>query len=304
MEREELTGVGIVGQGFVGGSMATVLAERGVIPFVFDIAGKVAPGAVSTSSFNLAEHTRFCDGIGIDVHFVCLPTPMMSDGKADTSIVLGAIEEIACVSPPKNSERIVVVKSTVPPGSCASWDEATAPRGTRVVFSPEFLTEANCLDDMRNQDRIVLGGNQAATSRVAEVFGTAFSGVPIIQTTSSNAEMVKYVANCFLATKVSFANEMKQICDCLSTSGVKCDFNTVVEVAKLDTRLGDTHWSVPGPDGKKGFGGSCFPKDINSLIFIAKSVGLDASVIRAAWEKNLQVRPERDWERLKGRAVV
>ena len=298
-----MTGVGVVGQGFVGGSMATVLSERGIKPFVFDIAGKVAPGGVSTNSFSLSEHIRFCDDVGVDIHFLCLPTPMMPDGRADTSIVVAALEEIANV-PIRHRERVVVVKSTVPPGSCISWDNRFSFNGTRVVFSPEFLTEARCLDDMRDQDRIVLGGHMSATSRVAIVMEKAFPGIPIVQTSASNAEMVKYVANCFLAVKVSYANEMKQLCDGLNNSGIVCDYDTVIETAKLDKRLGETHWAVPGPDGRKGFGGSCFPKDINAMISIAKRAGVDPAVLEAAWRKNLEVRPERDWESLKGRAVV
>ncbi len=297
------TVVGVVGQGFVGGSITTVLAERGIKPFVFDIVGKVAPGGVSTSSFSLTEHIRICDEMGVIVHFLCLPTPMLPDGSADTSLVASALDEIAQV-PIKHQERIVVVKSTVPPGSCASWDAKHSFNGTRVVFSPEFLTEARCLDDMREQDRIVLGGHIAATSTVSALMKKAFPGVPIVQMTASNAEMVKYVANCFLSIKVSFANEIKQVCDGLSRTGVSCDYDIIVEAARLDKRLGDTHWNVPGPDGKLGFGGSCFPKDINAMITLSKIAGVDPVVLAAAWRKNLEVRPERDWESLKGRAVV
>jgi UDPglucose 6-dehydrogenase len=80
-------------------------------------------------------------------------------------------------------------------------------------------------------------------------------------------------------------------------------YDKVVEYATKDERLGSTHWSVPGPDGKKGFGGSCFPKDLNALIHVAQSLGVDANVLEAVWKTNLQIRPERDWESLKGRAV-
>lgn len=296
--------VSVIGQGFVGGSLASVLSERGVKTLAFDIAGKIAKGATSTNAFSLAEHVRFCDELDVTIHFLCLPTPMCANGRADTSIVEAALEEISGVTVRRGQPRVVVIKSTVPPGSCAAWDENFSSKGTRVVFSPEFLTEANCMDDMRNQDRIVLGGDPRETNRVASFMGKAFPDVPIIQTSASNAEMVKYLANTFLATKVSFANEMRQVCEALTSSGVQCDFSTVVDIARLDKRLGDTHWMSPGPDGKLGFGGSCFPKDINALIFVADSMGLDATVLSAVWQKNLLLRPERDWEKLKGRAVV
>jgi UDPglucose 6-dehydrogenase len=111
--------------------------------------------------------------------------------------------------------------------------------------------------------------------------------------------MVKYFTNCFLATKVSFANEMKQICD-------QCDidYDKVTEYALYDTRIGPTHLSVPGPDGNLGFGGSCFPKDLNALIDLSKNIDINCKVLKAVWEKNLEVRPEKDWELLKGRAVT
>jgi len=110
--------------------------------------------------------------------------------------------------------------------------------------------------------------------------------------------MVKYMTNTFLATKVSFANEMYMICDKLDI-----DYDKVVEYSTYDERLGKSHWAVPGPDGKFGFGGSCFPKDINALLEVANKFKIDVFTLDGAWETNLQVRPEKDWEELKGRAV-
>jgi UDPglucose 6-dehydrogenase len=130
------------------------------------------------------------------------------------------------------------------------------------------------------------------------MFRKVFQEVTIVKTGSNTAETVKYFTNCFLATKVSFANEMKQICD-----EVNVDYDKVVEYGLYDKRIGRTHLSTPGPDGKKGFGGSCFPKDLNALIHVAKDNGVKPTVLQAVWEKNLEVRPEKDWEKLKGRAV-
>jgi len=130
------------------------------------------------------------------------------------------------------------------------------------------------------------------------MFRKVFQEVTIIKTGSNTAEAVKYFTNCFLATKVSFANEFKQICD-----EVDVDYDKVIEYALYDQRIGRTHFSTPGPDGRKGFGGSCFPKDLNALIYVAKSLGINPAVLSATWKKNLEVRPERDWEQLKGRAI-
>jgi UDP-glucose 6-dehydrogenase len=144
-----------------------------------------------------------------------------------------------------------------------------------------------------------MGGRPAATQTVADVYSKAYPGVLQVQCNALTAELVKYVGNCFLATKVSFANEIYQIC---SKLGV--DYGGVINAAMLDKRLGKSHWKVPGPDGHFGFGLTCFPKDINALIALAESLGVDPKVMKAAWAKNLEVRPEKDWEQMKGRAVL
>ena len=126
-----------------------------------------------------------------------------------------------------------------------------------------------------------------------------FPNAKIVKTGSKTAEMVKYMTNTFLATKVSFANEMKMICD-----GLDIDYDKVVEYSTYDERLGKSHWAVPGPDGKLGFGGSCFPKDINALLDLANKFEIDVFTLDGAWETNLQVRPEQDWKKLRGRAVT
>ena len=111
--------------------------------------------------------------------------------------------------------------------------------------------------------------------------------------------MIKYLTNTFLSTKVSFANEMYLICEKLGI-----DYDKVVEYATLDDRLGVTHWNVPGPDGDYGFGGHCFPKDLQALLSICDYYDLDSDVLRGTVHTNNKVRKDRDWEKMKGRAVV
>jgi len=205
--------------------------------------------------------------------------------------------------PAAPGERIAVIKSTVPPGSTERWNEEFGSYGLHVVFNPEFLTEANALDDMRNQNRIVLGGPRPWINTVKQLFQAAFPKVPLVKTSSTTAEMVKYLTNNFLTVKVAFANEMAQVCEALDKSGLNVDYDKVVEYAKYDRRLGESHWSVPGPDGRRGFGGHCFPKDVNAMINVAAKNGIDAKILKAAWNKNLEVRPEKDWESMIGRAV-
>lgn len=321
--------VACIGQGFVGGSLTTVLSERGFTVHVYDKAGKVAQGGnpilqvvpVTTTparSLQLAgvsphrevgeptdvqKFVNACesqDGFS-NVYFVCLPTPMYEDGTADVSIVAGVLNELASV----DGKRVAVVKSTIPPGTTERWNELFKTTGLRIVFNPEFLTEANALDDMRNQDRIVLGGPRPWINSVRQIFQSAFPKVPVVKTSSTTAEMVKYVTNCFLATKVAFANEIAQVCEALDARGGNIDYDKVVEYARLDKRLGSSHWSVPGPDGSRGFGGHCFPKDVNAMLVVARGLGVEPTVMAAAWRKNLEVRTgdDRDWERMEGRAV-
>lgn len=229
--------------------------------------------------------------------FVCVPTPMYPDGSCSTENVAQVAEAISS-STKEDTKRIVVIKSTVPPGTV---DYLNFSFGTNlsVVFNPEFLTEANPVQDFKCQDRIFIGGLSEATQTVADIYSVAYPNILIMQDSATTTEMVKYVGNCFLATKVSFANEIYQICEKLGI-----DYNAVMKMATLDKRLGRSHWMVPGPDGHYGFGLTCFPKDINALIAVAKTLGVTPTMLEASWNKNLEVRPEKDWEQMKGRAVL
>ena len=276
-----LNNIGIIGQGFVGTATREGLKEH----------------------FNIHTYDKYCiekstcpDMIEVctvsKIVFVCLPTPMKKNGSCDLSILESVVYEIDKY----DLDNIVVIKSTIPPGTTAMFNENC--KNIQVVFKPEFLTEDNYIDDFKNQNQIIIGGPRPASTIVKNMFTKVFQEVPIIKTGSSTAESVKYFINTFLATKVSFANEFKQICD-----QTDVDYDKVVEYALYDERLGKSHFSTPGPDGRSGFGGSCFPKDINALIYFADALEVKASVLSAVWQKNLEVRPEKDWEKLKGRAI-
>jgi len=315
--------IAVIGQGFVGGSLTTVFAERGFDVFTYDKAGKRAPGGqpayrpnrdrLRTHDYEANSVTDFVAGCELEPHFsgvffVCVPTPMFEDGSADLSIVESVLDELASLpvtgtTGASGQYRVAVVKSTVPPGSTARWNKKYEQTPLRVIFNPEFLTERTALEDMRNQNRIILGGPRPHINRVKQLFQTAFAGIPLIKTSSTTAECVKYMTNCFLATKVTFANEMSQVCEALDRDGYDIDYDKVVEYATRDPRMGESHWAVPGPDGNHGFGGHCFPKDLNAFAYLARSLGVKPTVMEAVWKKNLEVREERDWEKMAGRAV-
>jgi UDPglucose 6-dehydrogenase len=321
--------IAVIGQGFVGGSLTTVFSERKFKVFVYDKSGKVAPGGVDILSAipkaDTAEWVRLA-GLPANpppepgptmiqqfvsavedtedfsgVYFVCLPTPMYEDGEADLSIVERVLNELSSVP----GSRIAVVKSTVPPGSTERWNRVFESTGLRVVFNPEFLTEANALDDMRNQNRVILGGPRPHINTVKLVFQKAFPKVPLIKTSSTTAEMVKYFTNVQLTTRVVLSCELQQVCHALDCQGMNIDYDKVVEYAKHDPRLGGTHMNVPGPDGIPGARGHCFPKDLNALIYVAKRLGIKPTIMEGVWDKNLEVVPteHRDWEKMQGRAV-
>jgi len=303
--------IAVIGQGFVGGSLTTVFAERGFKVYVYDKTGKVATGGtpvlqrvVDDGSPAIHSFIRECEANNSDfsgIYFVCLPTPMFEDGEADLSIVQGVLDELASTP----GDRIAVVKSTVPPGSTERWNKKYASTGLRVVFNPEFLTEANALDDMRNQNRIVLGGPRPHINKVKLVFQKAFPQVPLIKTSSTTAEMVKYFTNIQLAARVVLSCELAEVCEALDKQGNDVDYDKVLEYAKLDPRLGNTHMNVPGPDGIAGARGHCFPKDLSALIYVATTLGLKPTMMHAVQQKNLDIVPpeHRDWEKMHGRAV-
>ena len=237
-----------------------------------------------------STHSKISDIVELsDVIFVCVPTPMRQDGSCYTGIVEEVIREIN-----ENANgQIVVIKSTVPPGTTDRINQEYT--HSTVIFNPEFLTEANFIQDFKNQSRIILGGDRKGTNIVRQIYSRIFPNATIVKTGAKHAEMVKYFTNCFLATKVSFANEMYNICNQLDL-----DYDKIVEYATYDERLGKSHWAVPGPDGDFGYGGHCLPKDLSAIVSEFDTYGL----LEAVEQVNDQVREDRDWEHMVGRAVL
>lgn len=230
-----------------------------------------------------------------DILFVCLPTPMKEDGSCDLSVIESVLEEITKVV---IKPKVVIIKSTIPAGSTQNFQDKY-PKHT-FVFSPEFLTEKRSFEDFLEQDRIILGftSNKQLFPRVDKLFQDFAAAqkkpATIVRVSSEEAELLKYVTNAFLATKIAFCNEIYDICEAM-----KIDYKSIVNLLKLDKRIGSSHLAVPGPDGKRMFGGKCFPKDLNSLIFFAKQNGIDPLLLDTVWTKNIMLR-EPDWENIPG----
>ena len=277
--------IGIVGQGYVGTAVKTVF-EKHYDVYTYDI--KEECNCIDMNDLVVES----------DIIFVCVPTPMKKGGSCDTSTVEGVVNDINdFVLTNLKSNVIVAIKSTIPPGTTNKLNKEC--KNISVIFNPEFLTEANFIEDFKNQNRIIIGGVRPASTKLRQIYSSVFPDIPIIKTGSTTAEMVKYLTNTFLATKVSFANEMYEICVKLGI-----DYDKVVEYATYDDRLGKSHWAVPGPDGHYGFGGSCFPKDIHALVHLCSKLNIPENILSSVIDVNFRVRPEEDWKELKGRAVI
>lgn len=220
--------------------------------------------------------------------FICLPTPTMADESGiDLSIVDDVIGQIAKMA--SGTDKIVILKSTINPGTTKRYIEKY-PKSL-FCFNPEFLREASFLQDFVNTDRIVIGTeSDDIFRRVSSLYQSITPNIPIYSTDPTTAEMVKYMANCYLATKVVFANEMYDICEKM---GVK--YQEVKKMVVADSRIEDTHLDVTT---MRGFGGKCFPKDLLSLRALAKSIGVDTSMLDTVWKKNLKLRKVRDWNEI------
>ena len=279
--------IGIVGRGFVGSAV-----EFGFSPqtgcdvnnmYIYD-------KNESRSLHSLEDVVVYSDFI-----FLSVPTPSNSDGSINLSYVEDALQEMSEIySHAELSgypvENIILIRSTVTPGTTRKLQQKY--QNLDLVFNPEFLTERSANFDFINQTRYILGGEKHHTHKVSELYRWRFGDtIPVIETNYQTAELIKYMNNCFFATKISFLNEMKQVSD-----RCEADWDRAVEGFIRDGRIGHSHMSVPGPDGKFGFGGKCFPKDISAMISFGNQLGLDMHTLSGVWNTNLEVRPEKDWE--------
>ena len=209
-----------------------------------------------------------------DVIFLCLPTPQDDDGSADLSYVEKAVGDIRLVLKPG---AILVNKSTVPVGTAIRVKNILQRDDVHVVSNPEFLRQGTAVHDFLHPSRVVIGGdNTDATAAVADLYANV--DAPILQMKTASAEALKYAANAFLATKLTFINAMADICE-----AVGADIFDVATGIGMDPRIGADMLRA-GP----GWGGSCFPKDTRALVSIAADVGYDFALLRGVIETNDQ----------------
>lgn len=236
--------IAIVGHGYVGKAVAHAFDTNRVKQHIID-------PIYDTHLGNLFMKVK------LDVGFVCVPTPMGKDGSIDSSIVEEVVEDLA------RFECMIVVKSTITPAVV----EKLSSRYDNFIYNPEFLTEKNAIEDFINPPMHVFGGNCEYTAKLEKIYSnhSQCKPCPAYHMTAMEASFVKYGINSFLATKVLWFNQFKDIID---EAGGK--YNVIVNAIGSDPRIGHSHTQVPGHDGRKGFGGACFPKDTKAFSKYAK----------------------------------
>jgi len=281
--------IGLIGNGFVG--QATKILKCPEVSFlVYDI----RPEMCEPKGTTLEEICWLCDII-----FISVPTPMRKDGSCCLDIVESVVENISKFL--DFNKAFVVLRSTVPVGTSQRLN---------CYFMPEFLTERNFKEDFRNNEKWIFGTKNTEQdvgfkNRITQLITYAHNSNKITHNamyfmSNAEAEMVKMFRNTYLATKVSFCNEVYQFC-----KHKDIEYEAVRKIAASDKRIGFSHTRVPGPDGHFGYGGTCFPKDTNSFLYEMQKEKLPSYILKAVVERNEQLdRKEKDWCDDTGRAVV
>ena len=274
--------IGIVGAGTVGSALKK--AFDGCCELL------IADPVLGAQSASLCSLVPLCQVI-----FIAVPTPSKAGGDADLHVFSEVIAELAAaVRLGPDACPVLCIKSAVPPDAI-SRIQRSYPH-TRIVVSPEFLREASPIDDMLAMRSLVLGGKQSDCSVVADIFHQHSNITGEMRTSilpdGVSAAFLKYQENAFLAMKVSFMNEMFDI---FQRSGSQCSWEKLQRAFHQDhERMGSTHWQVPGPDGGRGWGGRCLPKDVAALQHYAGQLSVDTPLLRAAWARNLEDRKVRE----------
>jgi UDPglucose 6-dehydrogenase len=247
--------------------------KAGALPFAEPgLASLVSEGvAAGLLSFHAANGEA---SAGAEAVFVAVPTPEGAGGAADLSFVVAALRSlVGFVFPPAP----MVIKSSVPPGATARLTSVLADLGCTapLVVNPEFLQQGRAVEGVLHPYRVVVGGDDAAACSLVADLHRPF-GSPVVVTDAASAELAKYAANAYLATRLTFVNSLAHLAE-----EVGADIGPVLESLALDPRVG-SHYLRPGP----GYGGSCFPKDVRALVAAAAEHGHDLALLRAVAEAN------------------
>ena len=260
--------LGIIGKGFVGSAVANGF-DKNVEQFIVD------PKHNNNTIEELVEFNP-------SVTFICVPTPVAEDGSCDTNIVKDVLIELSM----RDYKGVVVVKSTIIPDYLHEFKREF---DLKIVYNPEFLTEANANEDFKNPPFQVFGGKWKDCEVVEKAYlrHSSVRIVPTFKVDLTTASLLKYTIDSWLATKVVFFNELYK----LHKSGSSAvGWEQFTDMLSRDERIGGSHMKVPGPDGDFGFGGHCFPKDTQALLKYAESKNVKLSVLKKATDTNNKIR--------------
>lgn len=271
--------IGVIGYGFVGQATGAGFASNPKNKVFWYDKFKESPNTLE----EVVEKSDFI--------FICVPTPIFDDYSGmDMSIVEGVIGEVA----PKiiNTSKVIVLKSTSLPGTTQKMVKKYSQ--VNFLMNPEFLTQKNANKDFLNPARTVIGcDSKDVANKLVKAYKTILpKDQPYYITDFVSAEMIKYMSNLILASKSLLANEFYDL-----AKKVGANYIDIQQAVEADPRIG-THLGAPGPDGDRGFGGACFPKDMVGILGLSKKLGVNMSALQAVWDKNLKVRKNRDWEKM------
>jgi len=257
--------IGIIGYGYVGSAVAHSYPNDKII--VHD--PKYPEVSVDVETIKKKSQAIF----------VCVPTPSNDQGQCNVDILKSVIQQL------DGYTGVVICKSTAPP---RVYQDLEKNSNLKLAHVPEFLTQARAKFDYLNPHKIVIGCKKKIRDEVTEIVmesAVNFDRVKIEYCNIAEASFFKYMANNMLAIKVVVNNEFKEMADALDL-----DWDRISTIAKTDYRLGGTHWSVPGPDNRLGYGGACFPKDTAAFRYQAQELGIETAVLSATIQRNQQYR--------------
>lgn len=254
--------IGIVGLGFVGNAIHKSLDDMLCVTIDLD------PSKGCSGTYQ--------DLMDADAVFVCVPSPSNADGSCDSSILESVLENL------KDYKGVIISKVTATPDV---YDRLSS-QYHNLVYVPEFLTAANAVNDYQQTRYFIIGGSNKVYQREAErILRSSHPDAFTVFADIKSASLTKYITNSFLATKVVFMNEMAEL-----SANLDLDWITVARLVRLDNRIGESHMQVPGPDGLKGFGGMCFPKDTSALLQHAEQMNASLHVLKESVKKNTLLR--------------
>jgi len=316
--------VNIVGYGYVGGAMGHLCKLNNIRFNVYDTIPKDTPCYFSNLK-DMVLNSECSEGNNLNVYFICVPTPSKDNGNSDdrhgdcdTSIVMTVIDQLNEYVT-KNS--VVILKSTVTPGTSNGINSKVTNNNIKFLFCPEFLREVSFLDDIANANFVLLGTGDGDSNiddstkmQLESVFKDMYrhkegdtyrhkdsdsdtyrhsdNTIDVIFEEYTICEMFKYTVNVYLATKVWYFNEIHQICD---SFGI--EYNKLRNLFKLESRIGESHTQVPGPDGKMGFGGKCLVKETKGMARLQERLGLPNHILRDILLRNKKLRNNNNTER-------